>query len=96
MPSPRIVYTELDGSCFLVTWGETGSCGGLATCSRPQKGRKNRAIAEGKLFHAPRGGSRALDFSKYDTLLKVAKLFSYVVVIASSCATAGEVNLGGG
>jgi hypothetical protein len=32
-------------------------------------------------------------FGAFDTLLKIARLFSYAVVITSSCATAGEVFL---
>jgi hypothetical protein len=33
------------------------------------EGMENRAMAEGRFFHSPHGGSRALDFTKYDTPL---------------------------
>jgi hypothetical protein len=64
---PRTLYTDLNGLRLLASFGETGLCGGLPTYSCPREGQENRAIAEGKFFPAPRGGSRALDFTKYDT-----------------------------
>jgi hypothetical protein len=35
------------------------------------EGMENRAMAEGRFFHSPHGGSGALDFTKYDTPLKI-------------------------
>jgi hypothetical protein len=62
-----LTFTEnILGFRLLASFGETGSFGGCATCSRPPEGRENRVVADGKFVHAPRGGSRALDFTKDD------------------------------
>jgi acyl transferase domain-containing protein len=61
---PLIVYTDLDTSWLLRTFGEAGSFGGLAPFSSPEEGRKNRVVPKGKFLYFPREGSRALLFTK--------------------------------
>jgi hypothetical protein len=46
-------------------FGDSGSFGGFATFTCPEEGRKTRVVPEGRFLHFPRGGSRALDFTKY-------------------------------
>jgi hypothetical protein len=60
-------------SGLLGTFGDSGSFGGFAPFSCPEEGRKNRVVLEGRFLHFPRGGSRALDFTKYDTAGKFPK-----------------------
>jgi hypothetical protein len=51
-------------SGLLASFGEAELFRALATRSRPPEGRENCAVAKGKFFHAPRGGSCALHFTK--------------------------------
>jgi hypothetical protein len=64
---PRIISTDLNDLRLLASFGETGSFGGLATCSRPLDGEENHGITGGKFLHSSRGDAHALDFTRYDT-----------------------------
>src|SRR5262245_6455439 len=50
---------------LLVSFGEMGWFGDLAPFSCPQARRKTRVVSEKRSLHFPRGGSRALHFTKY-------------------------------
>ena len=71
MKCPQSVYTDLNGLWLLASYGEVGPFGGPPPFFWPQEGKKNRSHTAEKASHFPRGGARALRFTKYDTLLKI-------------------------
>jgi hypothetical protein len=73
---PPIFSTDLDGLRLLATFGETGWFGGLAPCSGPEEGRKNRVTPEGTFLYFPHGGAHAPHFTN---VAKSLFLFERVV-----------------